>query len=726
MQNNNMVSALMRSENDVAFYNKLMRDDAMVRNVGYDTAFKSDRIKYLIEPMNGMVDVIDILKDAGKLNFTSTEQLKYIIRSITQIDKDGIHNIVRNEYDPARVFRYLWLISADKDGNLTVPKEYKMKRDGVEYTKEELDVYDSSKQLERNRQKISLNALVNKLARIGLYDGHLVRVKALTPGVKYDYKNHKGGVTPEHKKMLDDICTSYGDTKKIIENLDIVEIRDDVSDVYGDMQRYSGVSSCMSKEQYKLDWIRWYDDNAVKIAVLKVGNKMVARALLWEDAQMWNNETQSWDRVTMLDRVYPTNGPQGRAMRIWATRNGIINSNDAITDGIMKYVMQDTQRGGYPYMDTFGNAYRDDNCETVTLFNVDIELGRVRDISDVSGISDYHDMRHCLLTSQDGAGFDIEDNRVTCERCEDRFDEDDTYSVAMDEDALEYQTWCESCCEKHAEELDGEYYKADLVGRCEHDKCNVLLRDLYTCAVDGERYKLEYMATCVLTDELIYIGSPYRHDADGGNGMWVENLSGWARNDEMAQYHIVEVSKYHELAPRGKPACETPTGYIYIQLDKHLTEDMNKEQHLWSNVEISNSHFDFGIMGFWNNIMEAIELESDMTIEKAYDIAMKEHGAYDTCVVLMKGVGGSSAQNVNESMLECDEATARYYFDQYVDYAGFKLVCPISWHKPKELTVLMMFTQKRHNIPLEKSNIHMYNTFPWINNDGVKYDKIKK
>lgn len=128
-------------------------------------------------------------------------------------------------------------------------------------------------------------------------------------------------------------------------------------------------SSCMADKKGFFDL---YTNNkeTCKLVTLKLGDKLVARALLWKIEKIYSKEEKSKGKIKsewFLDRVYSTEDYQIEKVRQWAIKKGYViryynsfSSTDVVlyngskyTNTKIKIKVKPTEYNKYPYLDTF-------------------------------------------------------------------------------------------------------------------------------------------------------------------------------------------------------------------------------------------------------------------------------------------------------------------------------------------------------------------------------------
>lgn len=204
--------------------------------------------------------------------------------------------------------------------------------------------------------------------------------------------------------------------------------------------RSYGGTSCMTGDE--AEFMQWLEDNSVKILKYSYGD-VEARALVWE----------SRCGETLIDRIYPNSGRHVSQIHRWGWQHGYLTrKGNSLPSGKTEFIdatgktrgpfavdLDDSDNGLYPYLDSFTTG--DETRLGWRLF------------TDGRGDTCFNDT----------GGGHSEDERSTCEGCEDRIDDDDVRpsecgTVYCSDCYHARYTDCADCsCEVSDEDLRTDY-----------------------------------------------------------------------------------------------------------------------------------------------------------------------------------------------------------------------------------------------------------------------------
>jgi hypothetical protein len=259
-----------------------------------------------------------------------------------------------------------------------------------------------------------------------------------------------------------------------------------------------GGASCMTGENS--DKTQLYADNPKIVSMVVYGNGE-ARALLWRTEQ----------GATVMDRIYPNDGPHVNALWNWAEKRGYVwRRNNSLPDGTVElsddkfHTVALQHNHFFPYMDTF--CYGKISGGKIILSNDSCCAEII--LQDTNG--DYSNARTCHacgdLISYDDS-FNGADDNCYCEECfNERFrncDRCDTIIYIEDCQTVDgSERWCPSCRDEYAyscancDEWHTETVAAEDTG--EHFCKDCASEKLRRCDVCGFSFESEL---CVGSDE---------------------------------------------------------------------------------------------------------------------------------------------------------------------------------------------------------------------------------
>lgn len=207
-----------------------------------------------------------------------------------------------------------------------------------------------------------------------------------------------------------------------------------------------GGSSCMTGDNADKTW--FYADNPDVVSMVVYGNSE-ARALLWKTEQ----------GVTVMDRIYPNDGPHVNVLRNWAASNGYVwRCNNSLPDGDVElsdgnsYTVTLSHHNRFPYMDTF--SYGKISGRKITLSNASGFASAVLQ-NTCGSYSNATYCHSCGESIRDDDSYTGSDGNYYCEGCfHDIFrycDRCNEVTYIEDCDTVNgTERWCPSCRENHA------------------------------------------------------------------------------------------------------------------------------------------------------------------------------------------------------------------------------------------------------------------------------------
>lgn len=391
-----------------------------------------------------------------------------------------------------------------------------------------------------------------------------------------------------------------------------IDIREDVSAVYMNLHNDSGITSCMTESDKSLERLAFYDLNHRKIKIVVVNEKetgkSVARALLW------SLNTEEGESVKYLDRCYVKDGREKISlyMKKWAKDQGFLykeadNGSDEREHSL--YGIFETTFYKMPYLDTlFYGSYSEIGGLVLATSSY---LAR-----ELAG-SDTHS------EFQDANNEDDED-QGSCDVCGAIYHIDDLNSVALDERATDYASYCEDCSNENALGMDGELYSDEIVVRVsEYLEEEVVFKSkAFECPIDEKWYLKKNGVMSQYDNEMIYKGNAVEIILADGTKMYEKPQEA----ESIGAFEVFNKDPYYIREHGFNPGIGHGSYYRLCSdiLEQHgiITEHWNKSKAIEGSRNPSG----------YNEIVE-YHLMKGMSVLQAMDAALYETGGVTNSIM---------------------------------------------------------------------------------------------